>query len=234
MSTSILPAKDADLIVWLNTHSAVWSSSYSRIGITQNDANAMKNAASEANTAYDAMLTARQAAKDATLAFNNAKKNARTLASGDIRTIKNFALEQADPNAVYSAAQIPGPKQRQDGVPPGRPFDATVNLDTITGNLTLAFKCNNPAGTTGTVYVVQRRTGTTGTWSQVGITSTRRFLDTTLIAGASTVQYQITAQRGSVAGQPSGPITVSFGRAGPGAGVTVSGGEYKSSPKMAA
>ncbi|MCU0689097.1 MAG: hypothetical protein MUE97_05085, partial [Phycisphaerales bacterium] len=230
------PSADADFILWCNTRSSTWSSVFARVGLLESDATSFKTAAAVADTAYAAMLNARQAAKDATAAWAAAKKSARTLAAGDIRKIKTFALEQPNPSEVYSTAMIPGPKPRQDGVPPGRPFDATVALDTITGNLTLAFKCTNPAGTTGTVYVVQRRASAAAAWTQVGITSTRRFVDSSLVAGNSSVQYQITAVRGSLTGQPSGPITVTFGRAGDGAGagITVSGAEFKGHPKLAA
>lgn len=230
--SDIVPRKDTDFLAWIAQHETVWAGNFERIGLDE-AATAKFTAAVRGTEQFWAnLLNARQAAKDAARDWREAKASTRALAGDDIRIIKTFAAGSADPAAVYSAAQIPAPKTPSFGTPPGTPTNVRVELDTVTGNLTLRFDCNNPKGLSGTVYTVQRRAGSSGPWTQVGITSVRSFVDTTLFAGSAAVQYQITAFRGSVAGEPSGPVTVTFGRQGPGAGEVFA--RVERAPKLAA
>nr|MCU0689420.1 hypothetical protein [Phycisphaerales bacterium] len=186
---------------------------------------------------------AKQALTDASDAWKLAKREARTAASAGVKSIRTFAEQQPNPQAIYGQALIPAPKVPNFGVPPGQPGSPRIELDAATGALDIRFECNNPPGLSGTVYIVARRSvstsggGTFGPWQQVAVTSVKRFIDSSLVAGTPAVQYQITAQRGSIVGTPSLPILVSFGRAG-GAGFTVSEGEFvpnsTKTPKLAA
>ena len=230
--SDIVPKKDTDFLAWIAQHETVWSDAYQSIGLSEQDATKFAASVRGTEQYWANWLNARQAAKDAARDWREAKSSTRTLASASIRKIKTFAAGAADPAGVYSAAQLPQPKVPSFGTPPGTPTNVRVELDTVTGNLTLRFDCNNPKGLAGTVYTVQRRGGTSGAWTQVGITSVRSFVDTTLIAGSAAVQYQITAFRGSVAGEPSGPVTVTFGRQGPGAGEVFA--RVERAPKLAA
>ncbi|MCU0689237.1 MAG: hypothetical protein MUE97_05815 [Phycisphaerales bacterium] len=78
---------------------------------------------------------------------------------------------------------------------------------------------------------MQRRTASASAptvfsaWTQAAVTSVKRFIDSTITSGTASVQYIITAQRGTIQGRPSTPITVQFGRAGNGPGMTVTVGE---------
>jgi hypothetical protein len=124
-----------------------------------------------------------------------------------IRTIKNFAETSNNPN-VYNLAQIPAPQPAGPTPPPGRPFELTVGL-LQTGAVELKWKCENPAGTSGTVYEVQRRIGN-GPFNYVGVTGTRSFTDDTLPLGSSSIIYQITAIRSTQNG-PAAQFVVNFG-----------------------
>jgi hypothetical protein len=135
-----------------------------------------------------------------------------------VKQIRLFAADQPKPDNVFFLAQLPPPKSPAFGTPPGQPYGARATLDTVTGALSVSFKCDNPKGLSGTVYVVSRRNSDAQPWTTVAITSTKRFTDATIVAGSPSIQYQIIAQRGGITGQPSGPITVSFGRAGGGGG----------------
>jgi hypothetical protein len=215
----------------MNLHEPIFEAQFSSIGLSQADYAAFKSATQDANTAWSQW----QAAKDAyTTASNNwrqVKKATRTVATSDVKKIRTFALEQADPNKVFGLAAIPAPKTPNFGVPPGTPTSANVTLDVNTGNLEVRFECNNPPGLSGTVYLVQRRTASASAptvfsaWTQAAVTSVKRFIDSTITSGTASVQYIITAQRGTIQGRPSTPITVQFGRAGNGPGMTVTVGE---------
>lgn len=108
--------------------------------------------------------------------------------------------------------------------PPGTPFDFTVSL-MQSGALELKWKCNNPEGTSGTIYEVRRA----GTF--VGATGVRTFVDETL-PGTSPVMYQVTAIRSTSRGNPA-QFTVTFGTGGGGFAITGVSGE-NTTVKMAA
>ena len=229
--------------VWLQQRQVPWQST--AIGLSTETYNNFKTASGAAQTAWTAYQNAKQALTDASDEWKRRKKDARTAASAGVKSIRTFAEQQPNPQTIFGLAQIPAPKVPNFGVPPGQPGSPRIELDAATGALDIRFECNNPPGLSGTVYIVARRsvstTGTFGPWQQVAVTSVKRFLDASLVAGTPAVQYQITAQRGSVAGTPSLPILVSFGRsggAGNGPGLTVTEGEFvptpTKSPKLAA
>jgi hypothetical protein len=243
-NNTIVPSKDTELLAWLAQRLQPWQTNQPDIGLSVTELNAFKNAAADAQNAWAAWQTAKQAATDASDAWKLAKKNARTAASAGVKSIRNFAQQQKSPQTVYGLAQIPAPKVPNFGTPPGQPGSPRIELDAATGALDIRFECVNPPGLSGTVYIVSRRSvtptggGSFGPWQQVAVTSVKRFIDSSLVAGTPAVQYQITAQRGSVVGTPSLPIMVSFGRTGggPGAAFTVTEGEMTTTkaPKMAA
>jgi hypothetical protein len=235
----------------------LWSANFSRCGLTQETANEMKNATSAAQAAYTAWTAAQRAAKEANEVWRSAKAANRAIATAGVKTVRTFASRSSNPTEVYTLSGVPAPKTPNFGVPPGTPGSVTVALDVNTGALDVRFECNNPPGLSGTVYVVNRAVSTVaqpnvfGPFQQVAITSTKRFVDASLIAGTPRIQYIITAQRGSLVGAPSLPVLVSFGRPGAGGGggvggvggvggFTVTNGEVaefepgKKSPKLAA
>lgn len=237
MNNTIVPTKDTELLAWLAQRQQPWRAG-ATIGLSAAELTAFATASTAAQDAWTQWQAAKQAAIDASDAWKNAKKAARTAASNGVKSIRNFAGQQADPQKIYGAAMVPAPKSPNFGVPPGQPGNVTVALDVATGALDVRFECNNPPGLSGTVYVVNRRSGSVtgqfGPWTQVAITSTKRFVDNTLLAGTPSVQYQITAQRGSIVGAPSLPVTVTFGRAGNGPGMTVSVGSGEFGGRLAA
>lgn len=69
------------------------------------------------------------------------------------------------------------------------------------------------------------------------VTGRKRWLDTTLEGGATSVQYTVSAQRASAAGEPSAILTVNFGRPGTGgasAANTLRDARSKTKPQAAA
>jgi hypothetical protein len=245
-STTTIPSKDSEFLLWVGERSALWSAATTRVGISVETAGEMKSATSAAQAAYTAWTTAQRAAKEANELWRSAKAANRAIATAGVKTVRTFASRSSNPTEVYTLSGVPAPKTPNFGVPPGTPGGVTVALDTSSGALDVRFECNNPPGLSGTVDVVSRASSTAsapnvfGPFQQVAITSTKRFIDSSLIAGTPKIQYQITAQRGSVVGAPSLPVIVSFGRAGNGPGVSYSVVEGDAantapkSPKLAA
>lgn len=89
----------------------------------------------------------------------------------------------------------------------------SFDLDTNTGGLIVHWKCSNPVGVSHVVYTVRRAIGS-GPLSTVGVTGEKKFTDTTIPAGASTITYQVFGQRGSLTGPAGNPVTVRFGNGG--------------------
>jgi hypothetical protein len=230
-NNSVIPTRDDQFIAWINLHDQLWGDSQARIGLDLTLYNSYKSATGDLNTAAVAWDKAKLALKAASANYRDAKKNARTLGSAGVKQIRTFAALQTDPTTIYELAGLPAPKSPNFGVPPGTPTSANVTLDVNTGNLEVRFECNNPPGLSGTVYLVQRRTASASAptvfsaWTQAAVTSVKRFIDSTITSGTASVQYIITAQRGTIQGRPSTPITVQFGRAGNGPGMTVTVGE---------
>lgn len=203
------PSSDAEFRAWVAEHAEAWAD-LTGIGLSSAQRTAYTASAVDLSKAWLDYQTAKAALADAHDAWLDQKRETRALTMEDLGIIRRFALTQPNPAAVYNAALIPAPKVPAGNVPPGQPFEIKATLNTVSGNLKLLWKCENPKTSTGTVYLVRRRVGTSGAWVQVGITSTRSFLDTD-VPTAAVVQYQITAQRSNINGLPSQPVNIAFG-----------------------
>lgn len=176
-------------------------------------ADAFKDAAVNARGIYTDALNADLAKKAAFVQSRTAVTDLRQIAAETLALIKAHADNAADPSAVYAAAQIPEPAPPSPASAPGTPTDFSVLLEQ-TGAVTLKWKCANPAGVSGTVYEVRRRTGS-GSFTFIGATGIRQFTDDTLAAGSVNVTYQIIAVRSTIRGLPA-QFNVNFGIGGDG------------------
>src|SRR5690606_32133127 len=93
--------------------------------------------------------------------------------------------------------------------PPGTPFEFGAQL-MGDGTLKLAWKCNNPQGSQGTIYHVFRQDPDDGTFTFLGANGKKWFIDVTLPAGMPSVTYKIRASRSTAVGNPV-QFTVLFG-----------------------
>lgn len=209
-----VPRSVQDLLAFCTERDATWQSVSGSIGVSAAQLASYKAALSEATDAVTAQNAARTGAKAATLVANDKVKALRTSVAGIIRTIVTYADQQTDPIAVYAEAQIDPPAPRGPSVPPGQPTNISATLDDE-GNITLRWRCIN-VESGNVVYIINRREGSSGNFTQVGVSGSRIFLDDSLAAGPSVVQYQIRAYRGQTAGPASPIFTLQFGRSGSG------------------
>ena len=91
-----------------------------------------------------------------------------------VRTIRAYAESADDPDAVYAIAQIPPPGKPTPKPPPAQPTDLTVLLDPTEGTVTLRWKARNPAGTSGTAYLIRRRLPGESEFTFIGVSGPRR------------------------------------------------------------
>lgn len=219
----IVPSTRLGKIEFYEAHTAPWTANAAAIGLAPASVTGLSAAVTAARAAYNAHVVAQDAAKAAT---NNFYDKVRAMHAGPgmgsdmIQTIKTYAESKNDPN-VYNLAQIPPPPVPGTVPPPGTPSNFTVGL-LQNGSVELRWRCENPAGSGGTIYEVRRRTGTSteAPFVFVGAVGTRTFVDGTIPSGASPVAYEITAVRSTTRGAPA-QFTVTFGVGG-GSGFVVS------------
>ena len=122
---------------------------------------------------------------------------------------------------LATLAQIPPPADPSPVPPPGQATDFNVTLGGG-GELVLSWKAQHPAGSDRVVYFIGRKLPGESTFAIVGAVGEREFTDASVPSSAAGVgvTYQVTAQRGQVAGTPSVPITITFGIGGSGLTIT--------------
>ncbi len=213
-----LPVREAQLLDFARVHAPLWLEHHAEIGLREelaeqhaDEAEALKQAASARAAAELALRAAREA-------YNRAEEAYRGTASNCIRSITSFATTDAaaNPDAVFIAADLRVPQRADRHRPPAQPELLRAAIDTVTGVLTLEWDCRNPRTVSGTVYLVRRRLSPLERWTELGHVSRPRFVDAALPGGISSVEYQVTARRASLVGDPSTPL---FVRLGGGAGV---------------
>jgi hypothetical protein len=212
LTMSLVPRKSIDAVQFFENHIAPWNSHATQIGTTTAAITDLTTKAAAARANYDAQQTAQDAAKTATMAFQNSVEVLRLAGAAIIKNIRSKA--ETTGVGVYELAQIPAPAIPSPIGPLGKPSDFKVALDE-TGALTLKWKCTNPIGATGATYQLYRQIGPTGEFTFLGGTGRKDFTDATVPAGTGQVTYQIQAVRSTSVG-PWARFTVSFGVGGGG------------------
>jgi hypothetical protein len=213
---SVIPDRDADCIQFFEQRADAWLEHAPDIGLTADSANQVKADTTAARDAYTAALAAREASKVATMALSEAMRALRTDGGNAVKTIRAYA-QTTGIEKVYQNAMIPPPAEPRRNTPPARPTDLRASLDASSGALRITWKCAQPEP--GTSYAITRRTGGAGAFAFVGVATGRKsFVDPTIPAGATRVEYKVTGQRGTVTGPASAVLSVQFGAQGGGGG----------------
>lgn len=207
-----IPSRLQDQLDFFDQHAPVWLANAQAIGLTNTQATAFDALAKNARSAYNDKLAAEANARIANGAMRDTVAETRRMASTLIRTIRAFAEASPNPHEIYNLAQIPAPQPPKPAPPPAKPTDLSVELDPVTGALRLRWKAANPPGTTGTSYIIRRRTSTSAPFEFIGATGSKSFVDSTFIAGPDSVQYTVQGQRADSAGPLSDIFTINFGR----------------------
>jgi hypothetical protein len=202
---------------WCQAHAPVFTQYAAQIGLSVLQAQDFADSVSAVETAEQSKKEARSADIAATQVVSDAYVALREEASDVVNLIRTFAENSSDPTVVYNLAQIPPPASPTPIPPPGQPTDMKITLDPD-GDLTLRWKCTNPPGASGTSYIVRRKVPGQTTWEFIGVTGSKKFTDSTLVAGPDWVQYQVQGQRSDLPGPVSDTLLVSFGQAGGGGG----------------
>lgn len=196
---SVVPKKLLEKIQWAEAHVTPFNSNAVAIGTTVLEASAFETKTQAARDALTGSENARNAAKDATITLDAAIAALDVSAAGIIKQVRAKA-ETTNNVGVFALASIPVPATPGPVGAPGTPSELKVELDGD-GSLILAWKCANPVGCHGVVYQVWRSTtGGDGEFSYVGGSGSRKFVDTTVPAGAASLTYKIQAVRSTAVG----------------------------------
>jgi hypothetical protein len=204
----------ADVLKFGHSHTTIFTANAVAVGILPADAVKYAAAVEGAQTASDDQETIKNAYRTATTDTNAAFSNLLTVQGDVIRKIRAFAESSADPQAIYTLAQIPPVASPSTMAPPGKPSNLKVSLDTSTGWINLGWKCQNPEGAQGTSYIVKRRLPGATEFSFIGVTGSKKFVDKTFFAGPDSVEYTVQGQRSDQSGPVSEVFVVNFGQAG--------------------
>ncbi len=223
--SSVVPSKDIDALAFFESHTIVWAVAPIGLGLTAAEVTGLDVLTKAARQALSDQTKAKNAAKAATTAWNNAVTAMRNSGGNLVKTIKAFAETTNNPT-VFSMAQIPMPAAPTPLPPPGQPTTFTVQL-TGTGAVQITWKATNGAASTGAFFVVSRKLVGESVFTNVGNVGTKKFTDSTITQGTTGATYIVQGFRGNQSGMPSEQLSVQFG-------VSAGGGLVNSQLKMAA
>lgn len=231
----VLPDTKLSQLEYFEAHTPVWASNAVAIGLTVANTTLLAGKVTSARKAYNDMLAARNAAKNATQVWYDTYGQMAALGRDDIRTIKAFADQQANPLTVYTLAQVEPPAQPGPPPMPGTPEMFNITINPASGDLTLKWKCVG-GGDGNAVYLISRQFANQTAPQFVTAVGGKTFTDTTLgtITGASLpVSYFVTCQRGTMSGATAS-VTVRLGSGGGGGGFSIVENAPMAAMKMAA
>lgn len=209
----------SEFVNWCYSHEDLFADNQAAIGLSAGQVAAFNAALVQYDSASTATEVARQAAKDATtdltLKFNDLKDAVAEI----VRTVKTYAENTNNP-AVFGLAGLPLPGERTVIPPPTQPTDFVVLLSS-NGGITLQWKSETASGA---FFMVKRRFGDSGTWTNIGGSGNREFTDNSLPIGTTNVQYRVWGVRGNVNGPESLTLAIQFGVVG---GPTITGGSLQ-------
>lgn len=209
----VLPDSDLGRVEFMEAHLALWTTNAVAIGLTAAQVTAMGTATTAARTGYNGQQAAKAAAKAATANFHNLTRTLSDLASDAIKAIKLKAAQNNDPN-VFVLANIPAPQPPSPPGPPEPPTDlvADPNAD---GTITLKWK---GSVANSTFFSVWRKLGASPTWTNIGSTAVKTFLDSAVPGSPipASITYAVRSQRNNEVSAPSVQAEVVYG--GPGIG----------------
>ena len=213
---SNMPSTNHDALEWLEGRITGWVANPAAIGLTSAVVSDLAADIADTRTSFTSVEEVRGDSKAATSAFHLNGDEMRTNASNAITSIKSFAVNNADPQAVYTAAGITPPDARTPVGPPEQPsgLKATLNGD---GSVTVSWDARGPVGT---VYNVSRKLATEAVFTFIGqgAAQDKQLIDSAVPAGTITAAYIVQGVRGGNLGLMSNAMTVFFGTADAGAG----------------
>jgi len=205
---AVLPNSREEMIEWFANRIAQWSANAATIGLDMAQITEVASLIDAAVVVHDDAIAARQASKDATIAYYNGADALRAYGADLIKVIKATA-ESTDNPDIYSLASIPPPADPTPAGAPDQPTDLTATV-LLPFGIGLSWKGSTSQGAYFEVY---RRLETESTFSILKTTKEKSFEDRTIPDGVDSVQYYIAAARDEFRTNSSS-LAVQFGAGG--------------------
>ena len=195
MSRSFFTGTDAQLYNGTKIFDAAITASPTTYGLSAPQAASYHTLSQNYVAAYEAIQDPSTRTKGATAAKNAAKILLKSMASDLTRIIEGTSTvtDQQKIDIGINVRKIPGPVGD-----PGTPSDFVAQLR-ADGALLLKWKCHNPTGADGVIYMVHRSIDG-GASTYIGGSGQRKFIDATVPGGVSTITYTIQATRTTAVG----------------------------------
>lgn len=207
---AILPGSRSERLEYIESKVPIWTAASSQIGLSAPQLVLLSTQTSACRAAYQAMISAQQASKNATQAFYNTCATMTDTAADYLKVIKAYAASTNNPG-VYTIASIPPNKTPSAPVAPPTPANVTATL-LNSGGVRLDWKASIGDGV---VFTVWRKLATEANIQQIGLASGAKFFeDNTLPVGTQSstgVVYQVKATRLGLESDFSEPVLVKFG-----------------------
>lgn len=202
----------ADFVEWCDVHRGVFVENAAAIGLTEKQATGFDEATLKAQSALLELDEAQQALLVKARQARDAVRLLRERTGESVRSIRAYAETTDEANKVYATAQIAPPAAQSPTPPPTKPYRLSATLEATGGVLALRWKARQPAGTSGTTYLVRRKLAGEAAFTFLGVAGKKAFVDEALPAGVANAQYTIEARRGEKTSGVSAVLLVNFGR----------------------
>jgi hypothetical protein len=190
---STIPPNPDDAILWLADHLDTWGADPAVVGLGELDITEMQAALDAATAARAQTVALRTASKTATTNYHNKLKDMRTATSLRVSKIRTFARGTANPDSVYTLAEIPAPATPTETPAPATPFGFRVGLEEG-GALRFTFKCSNPPRVQGVTYRVERQDAPQTPYVFLLNAKEKSFEDSSFPSTSSLMTYRVTSQ----------------------------------------
>lgn len=195
---SLVPYTRAGKVSFYQSKIAPWTANAVAIGTSSAAVTDLQTKLTAAQTLIAAQVAAMEAAKTATMAADNAVDQLAIAGANIISSIR--AKGRTGGITVFELAEIPAPATPSARPNPGKPFDFKVAL-LDDGSLKFNFSCDNPVGTSGTMYQLFRGDpGQISDLTYIGGVGKKEFIDDSIPAGKTALMYKIQAVRSTAAG----------------------------------
>lgn len=207
LSMATVPKGLSEKVAFFQTRLETIVANAVALGLTPEDVARLQEQVDIARAALIEQKEAQAIARAKTAAANEAVDALGRTGATILETVRATAAQTGNPE-LCGLALIPQRAQRSPIDVPGKPSDLRTELR-ADGSLRLKWRCDNPRGSTGTVYQIYRRSADQPL-KYLGCVGEKQFVDGTIPKGATVLFYEIQAVRSTKVGE-SATFLIPFG-----------------------
>ena len=189
-----LPQNPTDALALIEARAPRWIDKAGQIGLSEQLAQEVSDLAAQARARRVEAGQARARAKSATRAWKDAIAESKKRTRAAIAAIKAHAAATDAPN-VYSLARLSSRARAGEAPPPRRTTHLGFHVRPR-GDVELSWQGQGSGAPQGVYYIVQRSLDGGRTWSVLGTTTSKCFVDEALPVGQAETFYTVIARHG--------------------------------------